>query len=212
MERLQVKRSLLVGSLLLVSCGDRPPDIAVPPTSAWTFQSSPGMSAPVPNATGGVYFAFPPQDGVHYLVRAPAGALQGTMVLDIDVAIGGNPTYVSSDPTSTQCDLNPKVGLYFQRQGDQGTAAFQFYRWFSNERYVIISGPGNLSVPLSPDKWGQVFGINGAADDQTKVLFAQALATPMAVGMTFGVGCFAGHGIYVTGGTVVFTINRFEIR
>jgi hypothetical protein len=211
----------LFPALLLAACNDGGASSPLRAgTSAWVFQYSPNMPAsPTSDGQDGVYFDFPSIDGVHYLVRRPNGPLAGSMSSRFEVVTTGNPQFVSSDPRALACATPPaSVSLYIQRQGDQLTAQYPFHRWFSVERWVIKPGTDVFSVPLAPDNWLSVFGVRGSAPPPTIVSpnpateFAASLASPMAVGMTFGIGCFAGHGIYVSGGTVRMYIRSFAVQ
>jgi hypothetical protein len=209
-ERIGPLRSILalVAALLLSACNENGGSLMpTPPASTWVFQFSPNMpKTPTPNGSGGVFFDFPSVDGVHYLVRGHSSPLSGTMSMQIEVISTGNPTFVSGDPKSTACPTPAAATLYFQRVGDRGTAKYKFYRWFASERYEIKPGIGTYSVPLTVDRWGSVFAEQDAGQ------FAAALASPMAIGATFGKGCFAGHGIYVTGGAVRMYIRSFTVQ
>lgn len=195
--------------LLLAACGgggSNPTMPPPPPSSGWVFQYSPGMVAPSPDGGGGVLFDFPAQDGVHYLVIGRTAPMTGAIYMDYEVTLSQGATLVGpADPTNN-CPPLPHFSLYFQRQGDDVTnAAFQSYRWFGAFNN-IVAGRTNLTVPLVGTLWTNVFGRQDAAG------FAAALANPQVVGMTFGAGCFAGHGLFVTGGTARFHIRSFSVQ
>jgi hypothetical protein len=42
--------------------------------------------------------------------------------------------------------------------------------------------------------------------------FNLLLGDLQAIGMTFGGGCFAGHGLFVTGGTATFILKEFQLK
>ena len=67
----------------------------------------------------------------------------------------------------------------------------------------------SLTIPLSGDNWSDVYGVTGAADPTG---FAAALAHAGPVGMTFGGGCFFGHGAYVTSGAATFVLKSYVIN
>ena len=87
----------------------------------------------------------------------------------------------------------PLVGLYFQRKGDDWAAGreTQFYRWYGGST-PFVEGEHDVTVPLTPDKWGSVYGVNGA-DVPDK--FAAAMAEAAHVGLTFGWSAGASHGV-----------------
>jgi hypothetical protein len=67
-------------------------------------------------------------------------------------------------------------------------------------------------VPLSPGSWSSVFGASGTASAEATAGFADTLRNVANVGMTFGGGCFAGHGAYVSSGTATFYLVRYVIN
>jgi hypothetical protein len=54
-----------------------------------------------------------------------------------------------------------------------------------------------------------VFGKSGEANPAA---FAAAMADLGNVGLTFGGGCFFGHGVRIMNGSATFTLERFEVR
>lgn len=195
--------------LLLAACdggGSNPTAPPPPAMSMWIFQYSPGMSQPNPDGQGGVWFNFPPQDGVHYMVQGRTAPLSGSIRADIDVTISPGATLTGPlDPKNT-CPPVAHFDFYFQRVGDDVTdASKRQYRWFGG-RTIIEPGIKSIVLPLTVDKWGDVFGGHDPAG------FAAALAQPQVVGLTFGHGCFAGHGLFVTGGTAKFHLRSFAIN
>jgi hypothetical protein len=112
---------------------------------------------------------------------------------------------------SNTCPGSATVRLYFQQQGDDLTIADATYRWWSNPSARVLAptdGPTRLKVPLHGDKWTDVNGMTGV---QQPSGFATALAHPANVGLTFGGGCFFGHGVFIDGGTATFTLTGFSI-
>jgi hypothetical protein len=99
-----------------------------------------------------------------------------------------------------------------QRRGDDLTAKSEFYRWFSLSGVKLEEGSVDLTVPLSPDRWGSVFGKRGDHDGTAKSGFQQALQDLGNVGFVFGGGCFYGHGVNVTGGSARFRTTEYSVR
>lgn len=193
-------------ALLLAACKDeKRGSVAVPPpASTWTFQASPYPIALTPYGVGGVYFDFPPQDGAHYLVQGRTAPMSGSITIEYEVAWSDGAQLVGPPDPKNNCDWPAHFSLYVQRQGDQGTASYQAFRWFSTFQ-TIRPGSYTLTLPLTTEHFSDVFSgrDQGALD--------AALAQPQAVGLTFGVGCFAGHGVYALGGQVRFVIKSFTI-
>ena len=68
-----------------------------------------------------------------------------------------------------------------------------------------------MRVPLKPDQWSSVEGQLGNANAQATAGWNQALKKVQYLGLTFGGGCFFGHGISVSGGTATLTISAFDL-
>jgi hypothetical protein len=54
--------------------------------------------------------------------------------------------------------------------------------------------------------WSDVIGEFGTLSATTQAGFAATLASVSQIGMTFGGGCFFGHGVNVSGGTAAFEL------
>jgi hypothetical protein len=62
-------------------------------------------------------------------------------------------------------------------------------------RFATHPGNTTLAVPLTPDQWSSVFGRFGKQNATTLNGFQDVLGNLGHVGMTFGGGCFFGHGV-----------------
>jgi hypothetical protein len=97
------------------------------------------------------------------------------------------------------------VRAILQRAGDDLQEAD--YRFWSNPGYVILApGEYTMTVELSPDQWTNVDGERSASG------FAEMLKNMGNIGVTFGGGCFFGHGVNVSGGGGRFIMTRFELN
>ena len=125
-----------------------------------------------------------------------------------NVAFNGN---LSAD---NNCIRPATVRLYFQKANDDYSTDGN--RWWSNPQAFELSASNSsdvtLSVPLTPEKWSTVFGEFGNEDEQTQAWFSSALHNMAHVGMTFGGGCFFGHGVQVSGGSARFVLLRFAVE
>lgn len=169
-------------------------------TAAWQFQYSPNMP---PSFQGS--FTFPGQDGVHYVVRSPPKiAVGNTVTLKYKVE-GAGKFVPSNDATG-----NPgRVRLYMQRRGDTLTAEEPNKRWWSAPVDLVV-GDGVISAKVDGAQWINVFGMNALDVRVPKGAFEDCVANLQAAGFTFGAN-FAGHGLYVTGGTMTFTVVDFTV-
>jgi hypothetical protein len=204
--------------ILLCSCATQPsnkiivqPNVVYLKPNRWVISFSPGMpNYPFPGGEGCWYFDFPSSDGVHYImVPYTASKPHKTLTITFKVtALTGNPRFISVE---TGCNEAADFRPILERQGDMLSASQEFYRWWSSDKVKLVADGRihTLSVPLTPDRWGSVFGKNGT---QAPTEFATSLQNLMGVGITFGGGCFAGHGVYVTGGKARFTLLNYQIQ
>lgn len=211
-----------------------------PPTSgaSWYFLYSPGMPAtpstvqPVVGADGNTipmhwYFNFPQYPGpfpcsndmacpgVHYLVTNTPGAISGkSITVTGHIEITGAPVFhYQTEPGNTCISPTSYAHLFIQRAGDN--LASEYYRWWSNPVAISI-GPGrsdfSVTVPMLPYSWSDVYGKQGNSSPGAVAGFNAALANSARIGMTFGGGCFFGHGINITGGTARFVTDSYVIN
>jgi hypothetical protein len=192
-------------------------------TSKWQFQFSCASASdtvqctPEPQAVhllsdpGGPWsFSFPTYPAhANYLVT-PGVSLAGHRSLSMTFILTLNaPAWFWQFDSNNVCNIGspPFVHLYFQRNGDdlRGTpGATEYYRWWSRA-YIDFSSSGRfvLTAPLTTGNWVDVLG----HDNATNVpMFLSAEQDVAYVGMTFGGGCFDGHGVAVTNGSASFTL------
>jgi hypothetical protein len=149
---------------------------------------------------------------VHYVTTAYTKALASTSSMAMTLSITTSPGVVFDYHTeaSNTCPGSATVRLYFQQQGDDLTITHATYRWFSNPFVLAPTNGGvTFAVSLRGDQWTDVNGMTGIQQPDG---FAAALAHPANVGMTFGGGCFAGHGVFIDSGTATFTVTGFSIN
>jgi hypothetical protein len=173
----------------------------------WAFQYSPNMSAPG-YSQDGFTFAFPNQDGAHYLVTAVSGSMRGTLVAQYTLReISGAQEVWEWNRANNSCDYGAHAGLYFQKRGDDFSGSNPSGRFFQ-KNWTRLEGLGTFDVvvPLQADNWVNVNGLSDASG------MAATLADLQTVGITFGGGCFAGHGLWTSTGTVLFTMNSYKLQ
>lgn len=178
--------------------------------SGWVFQASPGMPG-APAASGdGFWFNFPvgPESpgaaSVHYVVR-PGVRLGSSLALAFRIE-GSEPVFQYKLNPDNTCGGEANVSLYLQRRGDDwsGQGAMASFRWWSRDAAVLKLGDGTLVVPLEVGSWINVWGQSNDASG-----FALALRDLQAVGVTFGGGCFKGHGVNLRSGSARFIMQTF---
>jgi hypothetical protein len=192
----------LVLVCLLTACNDEGPSSA-PSTNSWKIAYSPNMPASMSGTEGNWYFDFPSRNGVHYVYK-PAPAIKVGQSITMRFAISGSdkPNFVPTEGTATA-----RVRLFLQQRGDTLTAQEPYKRWWSVPYVELHEGESTLSVAVSPDQWTSVFGQGGA---EVPNEFSTAISKLGNVGFTFG-GTFAGHGVFVTGGSARFGLKEFSV-
>ena len=172
-----------------------PPIVAGVPAS-WVFQYSPNTTI------SGNTFTFPSIDGAHYLVRSYSGSLVNGLEVTYKIDITGTPVFDFHTNPNNDVPGTGTVTLYFQRRGDN--LEYEHYRWFATtDAKELAEGTHTITVPLDPSRWVSVYGKRG---DTVLADWQAAINDVGAVGMVFGGGYFAGHGVFVHEGTATMTI------
>jgi len=149
---------------------------------------------------------------VNYITTPVNAAIAATaLIMTFRIETTGAPIFQYALNPNNTC-INPAaVRLFIQRQGDTLEADHEFYRWWSKAAAELTAGTVTLTVPLMPDQWLSVFGKTGDVDQVTLAAFHDALENVDNIGMTFGGGCFAGHGVNISGGTARFSLTRYRL-
>jgi hypothetical protein len=129
------------------------------------------------------------------------------MSITVEVITTGHPTFNYEMSPDNTCIYPANARPIIDTGGDG-----EFDRWWSNPRTynLTVGGTVTLTIPLRPHDWSSVFGKVGDQDATTMAGFEQALKNANHLGMTFGGGCFFGHGVNVSGGTAQFKILTFS--
>ena len=187
-------------------------DVSMNP-DAWSFLYSPTMPAHPAAHPDGWSFDFPAQDGVHYLAQPVSGYASEIARAKFRIETTGTPFFDWRTNPNNTCDNPATVRLYLQRRGDDLTAAKEFFRWWSNPvAYTLAPGAGDLVAPLEPARWSSVLGRKGTDSAAASDGFQAALADLGHIGMTFGGGCYHGHGVFVTRGSARSIATEFAAR
>jgi hypothetical protein len=166
------------------------------------------------DTAGQPYFTFPAASpGINYLTRPINGIATPGKGISLTFTVAAPVGAVFDWRTNPNNTCNPgtpgTVRLFIDRAGDNGTA--QQYRYWSTPGFSSLA-PGQYTITATwdPTQWTDVYGAKGSANP---VLFAQAIQYMAQVGMTFGGGCFYGHGVFNSGaGPATFTINSFTVQ
>lgn len=186
--------------------------------------SSPPPPPPVPSTITNVtltQFDFPIYDKVPttqcvadptcvkigYVTQSVYGKISGVITVSYEIAETGNPVYQYKLNPDNTCDNPASFHVFFQLYGDNGLN--EFGRWWSNPiKGVLSAGTQTITVPLTGDQWSSVYGKFGT-DAPTQ--FEIAKGSVGQIGVTFGGGCFFGHGVNISGGTSHFNFRSFEV-
>lgn len=154
----------------------------------WRFLNSPGMTGLRTRPDGTREFDFPPQDGVHMVVRPHRGERLSSITFRF--RIEGNTWFKTSDPADGG---TPSVRLFLQRRLDNwsGAGEYEHYRWWSQPT-ELKNGEIHLVAPITSANWTSVYGRTNSA------AFVDMLTNLESVGFSFG-GSFAAHGVYGDG-------------
>jgi hypothetical protein len=143
-----------------------------------------------------------------YNVRPPK-EINGSLSISVQITTSG-PTVFNymTEPFNT-CTTPASVRPFIWSNGNSFT---EFDRWWSNPANLPLEpGSATLTVRLEADQWSSVNGKFGNADAAARAGFANALKNVSSLGLTFGGGCFFGHGINVQGGSARFAIVSYQV-
>jgi hypothetical protein len=167
-------------------------------------------------ATSGLpTFAFPEASTPAWLdylvaIQQEAVSISGTLTMTVEVTVVGDPIFNWQSESINTCYWAPAtVRPFFGGTHNTNTTG----RWWAivPNDYVLAPGSTVITVPLTPANWLDVTGWNGALNSETLAGFADSLNNVSVVGMTFGGGCFYGHGVNVNGGTAEFRVLDYRI-
>jgi len=212
-----VTRYLLAGTVLATALNSAAPaEISLTP-KAWTIRFSYDMPEN-PYAEGsGWAFDFPKGTncivkkgcpGVHYVTTKYTKPISAGSILTISFKVEADSSTVFNFrlENDNTCNKPPaSVRAILQRSGDDLYGANN--RFWSNPMSVALAdGEYTMTVELSPDQWTNVEGEHSALG------FAETLKDIGNIGVSFGGGCFFGHGLNVSGGGARFIMTRFELK
>lgn len=83
-------------------------------------------------------------------------------------------------------------------------------RWWAGESVPLVEGPFDLTMPLSPSAWTQVYGQPGDGSNALSRAFHQTITGGLRVALTFGAGHDYGHGVKCASGTASVRVNLYQ--
>lgn len=194
----------------------------VPPTTAsngslslsatqWEALSVPDYMPLQNTPNGQLTFAFPSQGSINYIYStAPPEQISGSVSVTMQVTGSGPVVFdYMTEPFNT-CVTASTVRPFIWANH---TGFGEFDRWWSNPTaYELAPGAITLTVPLTSDRWSSVYGKFGNADPTAEAGFTRALRNVSQLGLTFGGGCFYGHGVRVKGGSANFFVSSYQVK
>lgn len=184
--------------------------LSLVPASWAIFNPAP----PVYADGGGVAFDFGYDAGAGaagYLYNTrPPQVLSGSIAVSVTLKTTGAPVFNYRTESFNTCPGTANMRPFFQSHNDWSG---EFGRWWADaDAWSLAPGSATLVVPLTPDKWSSVYGKRGDLDGATQAAFADALKNVTNLGVTFGGGCFFGHGVFVDRGTGTATLILTSYR
>ena len=206
-----MKKLLLLTVLFLAGCNNvtnavqNIPNPFTPSAPTWTVESG------LPTNGNTVTFPNSGPPFLNYLTKKVNGIQTSALSINYTITTTGNPVFDYRTNTNNTCGNGypGTVRLFLQRKGDNfsGSDVYQQYRYWSVSGFAELKpGTNTITATLDPSNWTDVYGKKGSDFPDR---FQAAIQNAENVGVTFGGGCFYGHGVFVTGGTATFTINSF---
>jgi hypothetical protein len=111
--------------------------------------------------------------------------------------------------------LQTHFSFILARSGDAALGFPDGCRWFSPANSVLMmptNSVASYTVSLGPSNWIGVYGQTGNSSATALAAFKATIANMGNIGLVFGGGCFAGHGIYLDAGSATFNLLRIVIN
>jgi hypothetical protein len=204
--------------VLILSC---PAGVACAgPASAsdWNILYSQNMPAHPSVVPNGWAFDFPKGEdfckvkekncpGVHYVTTSYRRVIRkgATVVIKGRIEVTGTPIFNYHLEPSNTCDSTPNAHALLQRKNDDMVSPDNRY-WSNPITIPLVPGDFSVSIPIREGQWTNVDG------KLNKSGFNKTLKNIGNIGLTFGGGCFFGHGVSVRDGTARFVVTSFAIE
>lgn len=132
---------------------------------------------------------------------------QSNITYSFNTTATGNPSFFwQTEPvnncTGTPAGVHPMFVAFY-------TGAFvPTVEWWSNPYYYPLgTNTQSLQIPISPNSWSDEQGHFANSSDASLAAFNSAMGNINTLGVSFGGGCFTGHGVSVVGGTARIEIH-----
>ena len=181
----------------------------------WYFQYFKNMPKnPTSNGAGGWYFDFPDINGaVSYVTDTPPKSLLPKVIskpysLKIKGKITASEDAVFDYKTEdfNTCVVPATVRLLMMKN-----MYGEYNRWWAKEGIELKNGAFEISVPIDPAMWSSVYGKFGNFNAESLKGFWSAFQKKSFLGLSFGGGCFYGHGVRMSSGSARFELTSIEV-
>lgn len=137
----------------------------------------------------------------------PPGGVVNSLTVTGRIETTGTPIFDWHTETGNTCEGTPATARPFIMVNNDFSS--EFGRWWSNPAAIALrDGTYTITVPFTPDRWSSVYGKFGT---QAPTEFDWSLSHASQIGLTFGGGCFFGHGVFVPSGTARFVLESFQV-
>jgi hypothetical protein len=82
--------------------------------------------------------------------------------------------------------------------------------WSSTASYALAPGSASLQAALTPSQWSDENGHTASYNQATIDGFDFSMKTTQSIGLSFGGGCFYGHGVSTIAGNARFELHAFQ--
>jgi hypothetical protein len=163
----------------------------------WSFDFPRGTKCEIKHHCSGVHYVTTPY-------RKPITA-DATLTISFRIVTQGEVKFNYRLEASNTCSSPASVRAFLQRADDDLYAANGRF-WSNPVATRLASGSFTMAIKLRPDQWTNVEG------ERDRKGFETLLDNVGDIGITFGGGCFFGHGVNIEGGSATFVMNSFAIR
>lgn len=140
----------------------------------------------------------------NYLFKDVAYALTESQTYTLRFSVTGSAPVFTFGVQNPICTMPPMVTPFLWHGDSLGTITDRY--WAFAFKQTLALGNYSVSVPLTSQHWFDVYGAQSAQQ------FAAARSRVNHLGMTFGGGCYYGHGVGLTSGSARFAVTSLELR
>lgn len=170
-------------------------------------------NVPLSSDNGAMAFDFPtalsPSDPnrqyIDYLYTHVKTAISGSITVNLQVVAAPGTVFDWHSEDFNTCDFPAHVRAYWEAAGGG--------RWWSNPAsYELADGSATILVPLIPGMWSNATGQMGDSSQALIDQFNKDRKHATILGLSFGGGCFFGHGVAVSSGSARFRLMGYTIQ